>query len=354
MAREHWDTVPLFAYLEGERFGNGLSDEELSLLAEHYQVVVLGKWVGRLRRGSAEAGNVEALDQLKQRNPELPVYCWWSVKDCPTLFFDSMAEGRLPDDYFARDLDGELYFSVPEHPDVLAWNTANPDMRRWWVTTIVDHVLTQGFDGVLIDGVKRYVMRSDVIAQVLGDDVSRGIAAGVDALMTDLHGALADTGKATVYNGIKTGPQWADGGTGYLDTDLANGVMLESFGRGSPPSSEPAAMVADMSIVTRIANQDKAVLFVAGPQTPPSPDRAFEFALACFLCCAGDNSYFQFAGLSLTTHGPNRAYHRPLGAPRGPAEPTSDALGLRRDFEHASVNVDVSTGRSTISWFVDD
>ncbi|GIF08242.1 putative glycoside hydrolase [Actinoplanes siamensis] len=347
MTTGHWDSLPLFAHVDGAEYGDGLTDAQAEFLAHEHRIVVLGKWVGRTRHGSTEAGNAIALRRLKEINPDLRVHCFWAVNDQFSAFHAAAAVARVPQDYIVRHPDGGEYLSMPHHQDIFAWDTSHPELRKWWVTTIVDRVLEEGWDGVHVDGIKQYVMRRHVKAAALGHEVAAALAAGVDILLADLRAALPD--RPILYNGIKSSPWWPDGGRRYLDAGLADGVLLESFGCGAAPSAEPAWMLADLDLVSALDRRNKVVVFGSKPDARPDPAEALRFSLACFLCSAGSNSYLRFPlpGLGRETFAP---YLRPIGAPRGPAERLDGGLRLRRDFERVSVEVDLDTGAARFDW----
>jgi hypothetical protein len=352
MTAGHWDSLPLFALVDGAEFGPGLSDQQAEFLAREHRIVVLGKWVGRTRHGSTEAGNAVALRRLKELNPAVQVLCFWAVNDQFSDFYESSAVGRVPRDFVLRSPAGGDYITMPHHPDIFAWNTANPALREWWVSTIVARLLGEGYDGVHVDGIKQYVMRSHVHAAVLGEEPARDLAAGVGEMLAGLRTALAGSGKLIVYNGIKSSPAWTDGGARYLDAGLADGVLLESFGGGAPPSHEPAWMVADMDLALNLARHDRTIVFGTRPEAGRNAGDSLQFSLACFLCCAGPRSYFRFPlpGLGRERLAP---YLRPIGPPRSPAERFDDGTRFRRDFEHVSVDVNVSSRAVRIDWAAD-
>ena len=349
MTAAHWNSLPLFAHVDGAEYGEGLSREQAEFLATSHRIVVLGKWIGHTTHGSAEAGNAVALRQLKDINPDVQVYCFWAIKDQFGWFYDSAKIERMPSDFVLRTREGSDYVSMAHHPEVLAWNTANPAMRDWWVSTIMDRVLGGGFDGLLVDGIKPYIMRSHELAAAVGDDVAAEVGAGVDTLLADLREKLSRSGIPIVYNGIKTSPLWSDGGVRYLDSGLADGVMLESFGCGTAPSHEPASMATDMELVSSIDRRGKVVVFGAKADTRPDPADSVKFSLVCFLCCAGSNSYFRMP-LPDVGREALAPYVRPIGAPRSPAERDADGIRWRREFEHVSVEVDIASGAAHLHW----
>jgi len=73
-------------------------------------------------------------------------------------------------------------------------------------------------------------------------------------------------------------------------------------------------------------------------------DRRFQYLLAIFLICAEKHSYFCVhdgydAKNSKLWMVPRPEFERPLGAPKGPA--VKVGYVYRREFEHASVTVDI-------------
>ena len=81
----------------------------------------------------------------------------------------------------------------------------------------------------------------------------------------------------------------------------------------------------------------------------------FKYALAVFLICAEKYSYFLPHDGYGVDRGASRLwmkelpeFSRPLGAPKGPAVKTG--WTYRRDFEHASVMVDIKNEVAEIDW----
>ena len=75
------------------------------------------------------------------------------------------------------------------------------------------------------------------------------------------------------------------------------------------------------------------------------------FPLACFLIGAGEHSYFNYTWGWTIEQGALARYpefDKPLGALKGPA--VQDGWTFRREFEHASVVVDVEKRTAEIDW----
>ncbi|MEV2225917.1 putative glycoside hydrolase [Nocardia vinacea] len=350
MSNGHWDKVPLFAHLDGPDFGLGIADSDASSIGNRSRIVILGKWVGFVKRGSAESGILESFRQIKKANSGTQVYFPWSACDYFPRFYASMSGNRQCEDYALRiRRDGKLHTPTSGHADALLWDTSNPEMREWWVTTIADEVRREGYDGVYVDGIKQFVMRQNEAARYIGARLAHDLAAGVDEMMGKLRCALIPLGTSIIYNGAKTSPQWPDGGTRFADNGLADGVLLQSFGRNSSPSPEPAAMAADMDIVARLSRRRRIVAFTAGPDTVPESAAALEFSLACFLCCAGEDSYFRFADPGLDVRS-CAIYDRELGPPESGVQLIDGKMRYARNFENATVEADLVSRTARIVW----
>ncbi|MGK8504501.1 putative glycoside hydrolase [Nocardia asiatica] len=320
------------------------------LIANRCEIVILGKWLGRTKWGNTEAGSADAFDRIKADNPTTQVFYSWSACDYFTSFYESMQDGKLPELYALKVPDGNEYGYLNSwHSDALFWDTSNREMREWWVECISDEVRRIGYDGVYVDGIKQYVMRLEEMRTIAGHELADQLATGVSKMMSALRAELRPYGTKVIYNGIKHSPLWPDGGARFVYDDLADGVLLESFGRNAPPSPEPSAMVADMSLAASLDASERIVAFTAGRDTAPNNPKVLEFAIGCFLACAGDNSFFRFVEDRDDLHS-SELYGRSLGPPKGPAEKKEASLAYSREFEYATVDVDIDTRKARIVW----
>ncbi|WP_241474281.1 putative glycoside hydrolase [Mycolicibacterium neoaurum] len=352
MNKRRWDRVPTFAYLDGPNYAFGIPDEQLNLISERISFVILGKWVGRLKCGSSESGSAAAMKQIKLRNPHVGVYFSWSACDYFTAFYKSMERGRLPESYAVRALDFEKNgYLASTHADALFWNTSHANMRNWWVSTVEHEVRRVGYDGVYVDGIKQYILRKEEIGEIVGESLAIQLADGVHSMMADLRDAPGLGRTSIIYNGIKSSPEWPDGGSRFVEKELADGVVLESFGMNSAPSPEPEAMAADMALVSTLDGRGNLVAFTSGEDTCPGSSNALEFGLACFLCCAGENSYFRFSGSDAEAQFRDLSEYV-VGPPRTVLQQDRGSMTFRREFECATVEVDLKARESHIQWKV--
>ena len=81
--------------------------------------------------------------------------------------------------------------------------------------------------------------------------------------------------------------------------------------------------------------------------------KALAYSLAVFLICAEEHSYFRAHEGYSANDGDNwmrwfEEYDKPLGPPKGPA--VKDGYRYTREFEHASVALDLEKRSGVIKW----
>ena len=87
---------------------------------------------------------------------------------------------------------------------------------------------------------------------------------------------------------------------------------------------------------------------------PALAKERLEYYLACYLIGAQPYSYFQYGWGWTLSSGSLQDFpelNKPLGAPNGAYQRTiSDGWEFSREFEHASVLVDLESGKAKIQW----
>lgn len=331
--RGHWDEVPLYGHLGKP---TAFTDAEVTFLVNNYSIV-LEKFMGKAQKNNAEAASAAACAQIKKKSPKTQVFYYWnSAVDWVDLYASTKS---LPSAYTLTQTNGKPF--VPR-ADTLGFDTSNPDLRSWWVDQAANQVTKVGYDGVFIDGIKRYAERTDILVPLIGAKKQKDVTAGLGTMMSALRAKLG-TGKTIIYNGIDYSPAyWADGGKLYLDQ--TDGVMLEKF------DGPTAQLAGNMDLCQQVAQAGKMIAFCG---SGPLQASGVDFPLACFLCVAGAKSYFRYARLGdwMSDSGVLQSFpqfQKQLGAPAGPA--TKNGLTYTRTFQHAKVSADVQAGKGIIVW----
>lgn len=343
-----WDRVPLYLHF-GKRSGP-MTDAELDFVAKHGRFVALEKGHGAGQHGSTEEGIYHTARELKRRNPEIKVLFYFNAF-INWLPYDAFK--RYQSEWTLRDTSGK----VVTHPS----GTPRPDpsiaaMREWWSDTVAEAMRRAPLDGVFADALPQAI--SPALAKQVGPEKARAIVAGLRKMMK-LTKEKIGPGRVILANGTRT-HDFRE----ILDWEGLDGVMIEHF--GGFHTADAAAMKADLDTIALADAKGKFVVLKGWPgfnwldkemMAKPYPEllrlaRAnVEFPLACFLVGARPGSFFCYSWGYVHNHGMLDSYpefERALGPPRGGA--VWQGLSATREFEHASVRVNLETKQARIEW----
>ncbi|MCO1574340.1 putative glycoside hydrolase family 15 protein [Crossiella sp. SN42] len=348
LASAHWRTVPVYGHL-GKR--TDFTAEDISFLVRRYSVITIEKTQGASVRQAAEQASARALNQLKQREPAPKVYYYWNSAVAYPEHYAALAD--LPPAWTLKQTDGQPWQPIANNADALAYDLSRKDVRDWWVEQAVTQV-KRGYDGIFVDGVKRFAMGTTRLAKIVGAEKQQAVTAGIGKLVPALRAALP-AGKVLLCNGVEHQPNaWPDSGKSFLTH--ADATMLEHFGITGPKPNTAAEMAAQLDLLSTVDSQyGKFIAFCGWPdsgRSAPLPLQAgITFPLACFLVAAGAHSYFRYGSGWRAEDGPLEPFpelERPLGPPQGPA--VRDGYTYTRTFEHAHVTVDLAAVTGRIAW----
>ncbi len=357
-----WDRVPVYAHVG---LGDGLTDEQYTFLADHYDFISFtGGSMSREYRTSKEitferlvAG---AARTIKTRNPKARVLFYWSGD-------------------FGRDHAKISNATLPRNATfpfkkgsrtVQLFDTTSPALRRWWAGVAGKAVHEYSCDGIFLDGGTAYTPGSSY-ERKLGKAKTRKLEQGMFAMIRE---AKQKMGKDSIIllnplHGPKKGQKQEDA-LGWRYLDVVDGAMVDDFDRAANiiARRQSKEYIADtIRTMSAAARRGEIVVFKAWPgftwwsdkelmKEPHAEQYAvavknLEFPLACFLIGAGEHCYFCYTWGWLPEYGTFDWYpefDRPLGAPKGDAARTG--WTFRREFEHASVFLDLQKRIGRIDW----
>jgi N-acetylgalactosamine-6-sulfatase len=353
-----WDTVPLYAHF-GDR--EGMTDEDVEFIASHYDFIVLEKAHGIDKYGDTEQGTIEDVARIKAVNPDARMLYYWNLLLDYPLYAASAQRADDPS-WFIHHVDGGLDRKGSGPNALRRYDLSNPEWRKWWVSVAAEMLERGSMDGVFIDALPQVAVRPAPNIEKWGADKYEAIERGIGETLTALKQAIGpDT--TVIYNGIRSVPGgWDHGGLKYLE--FSDGAILEHF--NVIDSQEPEQIAQDIERMTRAGKAGKVVILKAFPgflwidkEAMKMPlEKKLEFArqritfpLAAYLIAAQEHSYFNYTWGYRADHGAYAwypEYDRRLGPPQGDA--VRDGYEYRREFEHASVYLDIEAKAARIEW----
>jgi arylsulfatase len=342
-----WDRVPLNIH-----FGkaDAMTDVELDFLARYTGFVTLEKRHGVQPHGSTEAGTLDTARRLKQRNPDIKVVFYLNAFiNWPG--YDAFRTYR--DEWTLRDAAGKVVTGPGNTPRP---DPSNPAFREWWSDAAAAVVRSPLIDGVFADALPQAL--GPTLARAVDPAKAREIVAGLREMLA-LTKRKIGPGKFVLANGLRAGAYHE-----LLDWEGIDGLMIEHF--GVLQSASPEDMRKDIDTLTLAERKGKFVVLKGWPgflwldkemMAKPHEELvrrargAIEFPLACFLIGARRGSYFCYSWGYRHDGGMFDSYpelERPCGPPRD--DPVWQGLTARREFEHASVWVDLAARSAKIEW----
>lgn len=350
-----WDRVPVSAHFG---IADGLEPEQYDFVADHFDFITLT--AGRLPRdstGNAETFTAEAALAIKKRNPKAKVVFYWA-SDKPKSQ-SKIANAAYPGEYLihTRNRAGGRK-EVTKHFDV-----TRKEVQDWWSDAAADAVHKYSCDGIYVDGAtagrvggpwsssfgEEKAVDMDKAMFAMLEDARRKMGPDKLILFNPLHG----------YDDTKT-----QLGQEYLT--VTDGAMIDDFDRIRVQS--PEYMANTIKTMQENARDGKIMIFKGWPRflggwrTGKFKKTSHEdvlsmsgkeiiFPLACFLIGAEPNCYFCYTWGWNPEEGSFDWYpefDKPLGPPKGDA--VQKGWTFQREFEHASVFVDLEKRTAKIDW----
>ncbi|MBK1855851.1 hypothetical protein JO972_12845 [Verrucomicrobiaceae bacterium 5K15] len=353
-----WDTVPRYMHV---RKYTAFTPDEIKYLAK-FPLITLEKTTGSRDSGSTEAGTLKAAKAIKQVNPDSKILYYRNI----IVHYGSYAaDSQLKkiDQPFLSDPQGGTNLVRGKVP---AYDLTQPKVQQWWLDHAREVCASDSIDGLFVDGnikalEERYLLRQ------IGKDKRSALTAAYHQMMKQLPEKLGKD-KLVIANIIRA--RFPRAGVEYLD--YFDGSYIEGFEHAVGRSKREDYMAKGIAAIQKAARSGKIIAFTIGlgPYTDTDMDAQkaktsnktfksahdrFLYTLALFLVCAEPHSYFMLADGYGVDNGRSRLwmkdypeYSYPLGAPKGPAQ--RDGYSYRRDFEHASVTVDIESETAEILW----
>ncbi|GGD11532.1 putative glycoside hydrolase [Aquisalinus flavus] len=350
-----WETVPLYAHL-GDN--DGLSEEEVAFLASNFHFVTLEKMHALDHYPDNESAARAEAARLKAVNPDLKVLYYWNfLLDYPG--YKASADRGTEPKYFLHDTQGNLSLKSDK---LRRYDVSSPDWQDWWIEAAAEMLATDEFDGIFVDALPQIALKAELASDMWGADKAAQIEAAINPALHKLRQKIGSD-ELVIYNGIRSVANgWDHGGLKYLEH--TDGVIVEHFDLFQSTATEQ--VLQDIQRMIATGEQGKIVILKAFPgftwlddsirDTPHEELYALareriDYPLAAFLIIANEYSYFNYSWGYRAEHGNLDWYpefDKPLGKPLGPAKRTG--LTFRREYEHASVILDIDARSGQVRW----
>jgi hypothetical protein len=358
-----WDRVPLYVHVG---LGKGLKPEEYKLLAERCDFIAFtgGVMDREYRTNDAitfETIVTDAATTVKQHNPKAKILFYWAAEFAKP--HNKISNALIP-------ADGQIEVKRNSRNTVQLFDTTNPEVRDWWTDIAAKAMREYGCDGIFVDGGTAF-RPGTVYETKLGKERNGALECGTMQMMREAKLKMGEDSIILLnpLHGFQGGEQ-VDDAIGWRYLPVFDGAMIDDFDRAAnivEKRQSPEYIANTIKIMTRAAKQGEIVVFKAWPGFTWWSDKELiakpyeeqyqvaadnlEFPLACFLVGAEENCYFCYSWGWVPEHGALAWYpefDKRLGSPKG--DGIQKGWKFAREFEHASVFVDVEKRTGKIDW----
>lgn len=344
-----WDTAPRALI-----FRNNVrtSDQDVTNIADHYQVVVMEK---SSHEGFTytEDGINDLSTRLKAENSDIMTLAYWNSY-------------RRWGGYFANiefDQNPSWVWEI-DHLNSTVSNQWDTGYQQWWIDTGLGMANLPNVDGLFLDMVHLHI-GSTVGSYYGGDLYLNGVAQHPKAeMIQDLSNQLPATA-FIASNGVVIDFYASSNSNGYLN--VMDGAYKEGW-----DSTDPDNTVTMIDAMRDRLLKGKMVMLRTGPNhsvnlngdTKPTTgveadvhdwaERNADFPLAVFLMLAEPHAYLMYSehAWAIDSYEWETSYvdrfAQPLGYPLD--APVKNGYVYTRSFQYVDVTVDVQTGATTLDW----
>jgi len=348
-----WDQIQL--YFHGRK-ATAFNDTEIAYLAK-FPLITLEKTTGNQTFLTTEEGSIQAARSIKAVNVAAKVLYYRNVMVHYGTYAVNSSIVNISEPFLKHRTTGEVLQLVGTNP---GYDLSKATVRKWWVDHCVFMSNQPEIDGVFVDGNVKAITPTYFLSE-LGQTKKTQILNGYNLMMDSLKSAL-NPQKLNFANLIRA--TLDDSGLGYMH--YFDGSYIENF------IGNKEYIAKGIEAAQTVARQNKLLTFTFFitdnlPTEIPTDANGnvilshehqalFDFYLAIYLICAEKYSYFLVTENYDVNPGKNRfwmkqfaEYSKPLGSPKGDA--SKNGFIYTREFEHASVRLDLNTMSGTINWY---
>ena len=347
-----WDRIPVYQmFADSSRL---LTDAEVAEIASTTGFLCIEKQHGFKALGGAELGAKHEIARFKALKPGTKgLFYFNSAFAYPfTTYSKVFRHGQVSDKHQSFLIKDPKTGELAHRGNVYFFDVLNPEFRAWWTDTVGKCVRESGADGLFVDQMHGFSW--------LRPEKKQEVAKAQAELMRMAKQAIGRDKILLLNNAAEIPELFA----------IGDAFMFEHYGSNLLTK---AAIVKDWELLQRISRAGKIAVWRVGVEVEDRnpadtgrksrlTDAEYEalskkrmsFYLAAFLIGAQPHSYFQYGwGWGLQT-GPLAGYpewKRRLGKPLGEyTRPNPKGWVFQREYEHASVQVDLEAREGKIEW----
>lgn len=347
-----WDKIPVAFHFGKEK--DLLTKAEAKFIASKANFIVLEKAHGFPKYKYSEEAILADAKKLKKYNKNAKVVFYWNAF-LDYSMYKAHEEYEEHPDWWLKTKNGTLDL---KNGKIKRYDLSNPLVRKWWVDIAEKNANNPYIDGVFFDALIQVLAPSN--KTLWGEEKYKAIKQGLNDLIKETRERLGED-KLIVYNGIRSTPERNTGNNFPENTDA---IMIEHFGHFNSESKE--SMLLDIQEMEKAGQSGKIVVFKAWPgfawvnkeamaisdkEKRNIAEKNIHFPLASFLVGAQEHSYFIYNWGYRLEMGCLEWYpefDKPLGKPLN--EMQTNGWELSRNYEHATVWVNLETKEAKIDW----
>jgi len=355
-----WDNIPLYMHM---RKGIAFTQEELSYLAK-FPIITLEKTTGSTTYGSTEKGSLEAAKAIKAYNPDTKVLYYRNIMVHYGGYDVNNSLGKV-ENPLLKDASGNT--NIVHGGKRGAYDLTDPGLQDWWLDHCEDMAGYEHIDGLFIDGNIK-ALEPVFLGKEIGAEKKSAVAEAYGKMMKELDDRVGEN-KILIANLIRA--RLPNSGLDYMNS--FDGSYLEAFENPANGFTRLEYVARAIDATQQAAQDGKIICMSMGlgrarktgigiddtrmdaRENARVQDR-LTYSLAIFLICAEKYSYF-LAHDGYSVNGDDSSvwlktfpeYSKPLGPPKGLA--SRNGFIYTRDYEHASVWLDIEHEKAKITWF---
>ncbi len=352
-----WESTPMY-YMFGDP-KRVLTSKEIKFITERTEFICIEKSHGLRQLGAAELGAKHEIAAIKKVNPKIKVlfyfnsaYAWPFTSYNKNFTYKTIEQHPELKKFLILDPKTS---ELEQRDQTFYFDVLNPEFRDWWVATVAKGVEFSGADGAFIDQMHGFAW--------LRQDKSKEVQKAMGMMMAALKEKL---GPQKILLGNNAHVRAAQYVFPSIDANMFEHYKTEFISKES--------LVKDWADMLRISQAGKMSIFRIGVEYTKTAQKNKQFYKgrsrnerfvvlakekvafyhACYLIGAQPYSYFQYGWGWQLSHGSLvdfPEFQKKLGAPKGAYVRKSDKeWEFTREFEHASVWVDLEKEQAEIKW----